>query len=60
VDDLPRFVEALQSKGVVGKALVMIYLIRCKTGAGATTNRFLTVSREILTIFYTGFPKKLS
>jgi hypothetical protein len=28
VDDLPRFVEALQSKGVVGKVLVLIYLIR--------------------------------
>src|SRR5947207_9948862 len=33
VDDLPRFVEALQSKGVVGEVGVRIFSIRCKARA---------------------------
>ncbi len=30
VDALPRFVEPLQGKGVIGESLVGIYVVRCK------------------------------
>src|SRR6266480_7620384 len=42
VDDLPRFVEALQSKGVVGEVGVRIFSIRCKARALHRIEKILT------------------